>query len=184
MLTPEFIRAAHFTVAHRERVDWLVVHTMEVPCVSGMALRVAQGFARGDRIVSAHYCVDPGNVVQCVQESDVAFHCPGANRRGIGIEHAGYSQGPSATSWATDSHAAGMFPLAAQLAAEVCARWQIPMIHLTVEQLAAGERGIIGHRDATEAFETVGGHSDPGSTWPWDSYLAAIVAASDPAATQ
>ena len=53
-----------------------------------------------------------------------------------------------------------------------------------VEQLAAGERGIIGHRDATEAFETVGGHSDPGSTWPWDSYLAAIVAASDPAATQ
>jgi N-acetyl-anhydromuramyl-L-alanine amidase AmpD len=184
-MTPEFIRAKHFTVAARTEVGLLVLHTMEVPCASGMARRVAQGFALGERVASAHYCVDPSNVVQCVREDDVAFHCKSnatgdVNRHSIGIEHAGYSEGPSATDW-QDEHAAGMFDLSAELAAEVCRRWQIPIVHLTPAQLLAGQRGIIGHVDATVAYQVPGGHQDPGKDWPWDNWLSLVLARVPPA---
>lgn len=38
---------------------------------------------------SAHYDVDiDGNICQYVHDSDTAWHCPGVNRKSIGIEHA------------------------------------------------------------------------------------------------
>lgn len=172
-----FVQAKWQTVAHRERVDWIVIHTMETPCVSGMAARIAQRFELGERKVSAHYCVDPVEIVQCVRDTNVAWHCPGANRRGIGIEHAGYSQGEHATDWSSDGHAQGMLALSARLTADLCARWNIPAVHLTPAEVAAGHRGIIGHDGATEAFRTPGGHTDPGKAWPWEKYLGAIAEA-------
>lgn len=175
-MEPTFVQAKWQTVAHRERIDWIVVHTMEAPCVSGMAARIAKRFALGERKVSAHYCVDPAEVIQCVRDTNVAWHCPGANRRGIGIEHAGYSHGSDATAWLTDEHAQAMLALSARLVADLCERWDIPVLHLGPGEIAAGQRGIIGHADATEAFETPGGHTDPGKDWPWDSFLASIKA--------
>jgi Negative regulator of beta-lactamase expression len=148
---------------------------MELPCVSGMAARLAQRFATGERKVSAHYSVDSGDVVCSVRETAVAWHCPKANRRGIGIEHAGYSGGPLATDWLHDEHALSMLEVSAELVAGICARWPIPVVHLTPAQLLAGEHGIIGHVDATNAFKTPGGHTDPGA-WPWTEYLDKIQA--------
>ena len=184
-MTPEFLQALHFAKLGRTSVDLLVLHVMEVPCVSGMARRVAQGFARGDRVASCHYCVDPSNVIQCGREDDEAFHCRSdatgeINRVSIGIEHAGYSEGPSATDW-QDEHAAGMFDLSAELAADICRRWQIPIVHLTPDQLLSGQRGIIGHVDATEVYQVQGGHQDPGKTWPWDNWLSLVLARVPPA---
>lgn len=173
-MQPTFIQAKWQTVAHRERVDWIVIHTMEAPCVSGMAAMIAQRFALGERKVSAHYCVDPAEVIQCVRDTNVAWHCPGANRRGIGIEHAGYSQGEHATDWLNDSHAHGMLANSAQLVAELCQRWDIPIDRLFAAEIAQGHRGIIGHVDATEAFKTPGGHTDPGKSWPWDAYIEMV----------
>ena len=86
----------------------------------------------------------------------------------------------SATDW-QDEHAAGMFDLSAELAAEVCRRWQIPIVHLTPDQLLAGQRGIIGHVDATEAYQVQGGHQDPGKDWPWDNWLSLVLARVPPA---
>lgn len=168
-----FIEAKNKTIAHRERVDYIVLHTMEVPLSPGMALRVATNFARGNRAVSAHYCIDPVQVVQCVHETDVAWHCPGCNRRGIGIEHAGYAD---RTDWSAPD-AQAMLRLSADVAAKACNRWNIPVVHLTAAHLKAGERGFVGHLDATEAFETPGGHRDPGQRWPWDAYLQMVRAA-------
>lgn len=165
-----FIEAMHKTVAHRERVDTIVLHTMEVPLRPGMALRIATNFARGNRKVSAHYCIDPVQVVQCVRESDVAWHCPNCNRRGIGIEHAGYAD---RTDW-TLPEAQAMLALSAAVAANACKRWGIPVVKLTAAELKAGHRGFIGHSDATEAFETPGGHRDPGERWPWKEYLRMV----------
>ena len=185
MLTPQWIPAKWLTQANRSTVDLVVIHTTETPCVSGMALRIGQGFQKGDRQVSAHYVVDPGTIVHCVHESDVAWHCPGANRNGVGVEHCGFTLSPAPTDWLHDGHAAGMMDLSAQLVADICKRWSIPVIHLSPAQLADGERGIVAHADATIAFGTPGGHVD-GSTWPWDEYLAAVnkVLVTDPAGNQ
>jgi len=111
-----------------------------------------------------------------VRETEVAWHCPKANRRGIGIEHAGYSTGPLATDWLTDEHAVSMLDLSAELVAGICLRWDIPALHLTPAQLLAGQRGLIGHVDASDAYQTPGGHRDPGDAWPWAEYLDKIQA--------
>ena len=171
-MTPIYVAAKWQTPAHRAAVDVIVIHTTETPCLTGMAIRVAQGFARGDRQASAHYVIDPADVVCCVRETEVAWHCPKCNRRGIGIEHCGYTvaqPGQTPTDWLGDGHASGVLDLSAQLVAEIAARWQIPLVHLTLDQLRVGARGIISHWDATQVF-TPGGHVD-GSSWPWDAYM-------------
>lgn len=170
-MTIPFVQAKHFIRAHRAQVDLLVIHTMEVPLAGGMATRVATGFAGGDREASAHYCIDPVQIVQCVHESDVAWHAPKANRRGIGLEHAGYAD---SSDWSSPE-AQAMLWLSAQLALGICERWKIPVVRLAPEQIAHGERGICGHADVVAAFPgQAGTHHDPGERWPWDDYLRRI----------
>ena len=181
MLTPQFIPAIHYQAAARSEILWICIHTMEAPCVTGMAQRCAHAMAdpRGLRDDSAHYACDPANVVQMVREQDIAWHCRSdatgtVNRLSIGVEHAGYTLG-TPTDWIRDPHAQGMMDLSAQLVADICSRYGVPVMHLTVEQIRAGERGIFSHIDATHAFGVAGGHVD-GSTWAWDQYLPVVQA--------
>lgn len=182
MLTPQFIPAIHYQAAARSEILWICIHTMEVPCVTGMAQRCAHAMAdpRGLRADSAHYACDPANVVQMVREQDIAWHCRSdatgtVNRLSIGVEHAGYTLGGTPTDWLHDPHAQGMVDLSAQLVADICSRYGVPVVHLTVEQIRAGERGIFAHVDATRAFGVPGGHVD-GQTWEWAPYLAIVQA--------
>lgn len=173
-----FIEARWKTIAHRAMIDTLVIHTMQVPCKAGAAEAVARRFQVGERKVSAHYCIDPENVVQCVHETDVAWHCPKANRRGIGIELAAYgvpvpASGRAATDWSS-SEAQSMLLLAAEVAAQVCERWSVPVVHLTEQEIQHGARGFVGHVDVTRAFPGSGTHVDPGPGFPWQQFLAQV----------
>ena len=175
-----FCRAnpANCVVAHRERVDWIVIHTMQAPCVVGRAQHCADEFAKVlPKPKSAHYSVDPSTVIQSVHEYDVAWHAPGANRRGVGIEHAGYASVAgvdSPTDWTTPE-AQDMLALSATLCAAICKRWGIPVVKVGSSGLLANQRGITGHIDCTDAWHK-SDHRDPGPTWPWDSFVAAIQA--------
>lgn len=64
---------------------------MEIAPHLDTAERCAQYFATMDdgRKASAHICVDADSEVRCVDDKDTAFHAPGANSNGLGIEHAG-----------------------------------------------------------------------------------------------
>lgn len=171
----KFIPAKHFTVAHREAVDWIVIHATQGAEKAGRAVLSAQRFAGiGTEApkTSAHYVIDPGEVVQCVRDTDVAWHCPGANRRGIGIEHCGLSEQTPAQ-WA-DAGSEAELRQSAVLVAALCERWQLPALRLTPEDIVKGTRGIAGHVDFTHAFNTRGGHTDPGVSFPWDHYLDLI----------
>jgi N-acetyl-anhydromuramyl-L-alanine amidase AmpD len=171
MQTPPFVQAKHCTLAHRARINLIVIHTMEIPEADGNAMRCALAFQRGARKASAHYCVDPHQVVQCVRETDVAWHAPMANRYGIGIELTGYAK-QTAAEWADDASRA-ILDRAAILVADICHRRGIPAVKLSAADLLAGKRGICGHVDTTEAWHK-STHVDPGPCFPWSAFIAAV----------
>lgn len=180
---PPFIEAQHLDRANRPTsgpIDVIVIHTMEAAEKPQQAMGVAKWF--GGKLApmypapmaSAHYCVDDLDVVQCVLECDIAWHAPGANHNGIGIEHAGFaSQTPA--QW-DDLYSRAVLARSAELVAKLCVRFSIPMQWIGPGELAAKGRGICGHIDCTNAFSGGRGHVDPGPNFPKDSYIAQVKA--------
>lgn len=54
------------------RVKYIVIHYFGA---LGSAKTVANVFANSDRQASAHYVVDDDNIIQCVEDGDIAWHC-------------------------------------------------------------------------------------------------------------
>lgn len=169
----KLVQAKNYTPANRTAIDLVVIHDMEYPERAGAAAWCADFFAGPNAPkASAHYCVDAEMIVQCVQEKDVAWHAPGGNAKGIGIEHAGYAR-QTADEW-LDAYSVASLQLSAELTAQICNRYGIPVTRPSVEELKAGARGIVGHIDCTNAFSGGKGHTDPGEGFPWDWYLARV----------
>lgn len=167
----QFVQARNYTKGPRRKgIDLIVIHTMEAPQKGNTAENIAQWFAGPTAPkASAHYCIDNNSIVQCVLDDDIAWHAPGANSNGIGLEHAGFAR-QDAAAWANDYNQA-MLVLSARLSAMLCAKYEIPRVHLTVDELKAGQRGFCGHIDVTNAFNAGIGHWDPGPHFVWDQYL-------------
>lgn len=162
------------------RPRWIVIHDAEVPERDGAARSVAGYFASGAAQVSAHYTVDAGEIVQSVDERDGAWHTPGfaagleVNRNSIGIEHAGYAR-QSPAEW-MDAYSTATLKRSAALVREIAKRYDIPVRHLTVDEIRQGLPGIAGHADFTAATGS-GDHTDPGPSFPWAWYLGQVDAA-------
>ena len=167
-----FVATPNQNVGRKQPVRVIVVHTMEMPDVQRGAENCAHFFANPTTKASAHYCVDANATFQCVRDQDTAWHAGATNDYAIGIEHAGFAK-QTASEWA-DDYSTKMLQRSAALSAELCVRFGIPARKLTVDQLKAGEAGICGHIDATNAFANGKGHWDPGPNFPWDSYVAQI----------
>lgn len=171
----EQVPSPNYNRGPRSDVRVIVIHTMEAPKTPNAAHNMAANWAAlPSSRVSAHYGVDSDHVVQMVDEADTAWHARTANPFSIGIEHAGSAaQGPA--QWADDYNRA-MLARSAALAAAICARWGIPPVWLSADELRAGARGITGHRECTDAFEGGQGHGDPGPSFPRQDYAAAVAA--------
>ena len=153
--------------------DLIVVHTMEAVEKPDTAERVAAWFAGPSApMASAHYCVDADSVIQCVRESDVAFHAPGVNHRSIGVEHAGYAS-QSAEDWA-DPYSLTMLRRSAELVASICRRHGIPVRLLDEAALTRHEAGITTHAAVSRAFRR-STHTDPGKNFPLAEYLTMVL---------
>lgn len=119
---------------------------------------------------SAHYTVDPGEVIQSVGDHTVAYHC-GYNTGSIGIEHCDEQVGP-ASRW-QDADSQAILQRSARLAAELCLAYGIAARRPSIAMLKLrGPHGIYGHNDSRLAF---GGttHTDP-RDFPWDQYLRMV----------
>ncbi len=173
-----FVQAQHFTPATDRPIDLVVLHSTEGSETSGAARAVALWFAGKAGApapqASAHYVVDMNSIVQCVREDDVAWHAPGANHNGIGIEHVGYAK-QSAAAWG-DPYSAAELALSAGLCAGICQRHGIPVAFVDAAGLLRHERGITTHAEVTKAFHG-STHTDPGAGFPMDAYLAMVRAA-------
>ena len=163
-----FVESPNVTRTDGRAIDVVVIHTMEIAERGAAAEACARWFASPDSEVSAHYCVDASEVIQCVREQDIAWHARGGNTVSIGIELAGYAgQGPRG--W-DDDYSWSVLERAASLASDVCDRYDVPLRRLRPPDLVAGRRGLAGHVDVSRAYGK-SDHWDPGPAFPWSRFL-------------
>jgi hypothetical protein len=159
----------------RDRVLWIVLHSMEAPEASTRAERCARFMAElapnlpSKQWKSAHKFFDCDSCVHGVRAEHVAYHAPGGNRFGIGYEHAGYARQTEAE-W-LDDFSRAMLSLSAQSAARDCKRWGIPVQYVGAEGILAGAPGITTHMQFSRAFPHPNAHQDPGAAFPIAWYL-------------
>jgi N-acetyl-anhydromuramyl-L-alanine amidase AmpD len=167
----EFLQARHFRKGPRTRVDLVVIHSAEVAESPQSAEALMKACATGDRVASWHYAVDCDSITQSVREEDIAFHAPGANNNGIGIELSGRArQNPA--DW-SDAYSRGTLARASELTASICLRWAVPVEYVGVAELLDGRRGITTHANVSEAFKK-SDHSDPGLNFPMARFLEQV----------
>jgi len=170
-----FIKAKNFTKGRGgKKVKLIVIHTMESGEQPNKAKQVAQWFAgKTAPDASAHYCIDDKYIVSAVDEKDTAWACAqgDTNRTSISIELAGKAS-QTKTQW-NDKYSAAMLALTANLVAELCIKYDIPVKKLTPNQVRTGS-GIIGHVDVTLGYRIHGGHTDPGKNFPWKDFIAMV----------
>ncbi|MET7335868.1 N-acetylmuramoyl-L-alanine amidase [Nonomuraea sp. NPDC005650] len=154
----------------------IVIHTMETGESPNVAENVANYFARRSTKASAHLCVDNDSAVRTVPDSDTAWAAPGANSDGLQMELAGRA-GQGAAGW-RDAYSKALLRNAARHAAVWCKKYGIPAKKLSRAELRAGRKGFIGHVDASAVYKR-SDHSDPGSAFPWDEFLALVRAELD-----
>lgn len=168
---PPFIKARWFGGAQTPQK--IVIHGTVTPCKNGIARAVANFFAKEDNKTSAHYIVDPGEVIQCVGDHNVAFHC-GRNQDSIGVELCDPQVGDGSR-WSDASHRL-MLLRAAALVAQLCLAYDIPPVRLDVAAIRAGQRGLYGHNDSRLAFPGSTTHVDPGPDFPWPWFISHVKA--------
>lgn len=176
------IQAKNYTKVDERLIDYMIVHDMEAPEKGTTAEAVANFFARQPKSPtsgsSAHYCIDNNSIVQCVYDHDVAWAAPGVNHNGLHFEHAGYAR-QNRHEWA-DDFSTEMLKLSAQLVAEKCAVYFVPIRFVPATEikreanLPAGQKrgGITGHLQVTKSgISPSGTHTDPGPNFPWGRYM-------------
>lgn len=173
--TIPYLEAANWThMAAPLPKKWIVLHCMEYPEKPDSAEWCARYFAGKEGPApraSAHACVDSNSIVQCVPWDQVAWHAPGANSQGIGIEHSGCARQELAD-W-MDVYSQQMLDLSAWLVAELCTRFRIPVDFVDADELLGGSRGITTHLQVTRAFKR-SSHTDPGKGFPMGDYLKLV----------
>ena len=95
----------------------------------------------------------------------------GANKLGIHIEIPGIATQTPAD-W-SDVYSTAAIENAADVAAQYCLKYDIPVKQLSNDELRAGEKGIVGHAQVSAVFPGTG-HFDPGPNFPWSHFIEKV----------
>lgn len=167
--SPPFIAARHHGGSQTPKA--IVMHGTVGPDNAGQARSIANWWhGSTSPVTSAHYVVDPKEVIQCVGDHTIAYHC-GHNTGSIGIEMCDEEQGP-ASRW-SDADSTAIIKRAATLAAQLCLAYGIEARRPSIAELKSkGPHGIYGHNDSRLAFGQTT-HSDP-IDFPWDKFISLV----------
>lgn len=165
-----FVQAKNYTPASRKPSDikWIVLHAMQAPERLTTAEGTANYFATTSVKASAHFNCDADSTVQSVRLKDVAYGAPGANKSGVHIEQAGYSE-QSAVDWSDEFSQKMLRGQVAPLVAKLAVACGIPIRFVDAAALKRGENGITTHHECSKAFG--GDHWDPGLAYPMGQVL-------------
>lgn len=161
---------AHSSGNSNKPITRVVIH-----CTAGSDAKGSTGTAAYFRdpaaTGSAHYIVDPKLTLQSAYDSVVCWHAP-PNPHSVGIEMCCSLANAGKGHWQLASHVA-MMQRTATLTAELCLAYNIPAVKLTPAQVKAGQKGICGHWDVTQAFHQ-SSHTDPEKYFPWSQFIGMV----------
>lgn len=177
--------AAHTSDGPNLPATRIVIHSTVSPCKPGGRHDIAAYFRSPESDGSAHYVVDPVGIVQVVGDHTIAWHAP-PNPHSFGIEMCdtpGPVPGDSLPAaviksmrrvwrWRRPNQQA-MLHLTAQLTAQLCAAYGIPVQWVGVRGLRKGRHGVTGHVKVSRAFGQ-STHWDPG-WWPRRRFMRMVV---------
>lgn len=162
--------AAHTSAGANKPIKRIVIHSTVSPCRVGQADKTADYFRSQKAGGSAHYCVDPGEVVQVVKDSVIAWHAP-PNPHSLGVEMCEMPDMHSAKRWEDREHKQ-MFARTARLVAELCLAYDVPPWFVGRARLKLGVRGVTTHAEVSAAFKQ-SSHWDPGA-WPRVRFMVEV----------
>lgn len=167
--SPPFIAARYHGGSQTPKA--IVMHATVSPDNAGTARNIANWWhGSTSPLTSAHYVRDAKEVIQCVGDHTVAYHC-GYNTGSIGYELCDEQMGP-ATRWA-DADSTAIIKGAARDVAKLCLAYGIEARRPSVSELKSkGPHGIYGHNDSRLAFGNTT-HSDP-RDFPWERFLILV----------
>lgn len=161
------LRAAHDSGPRRAAdIRFVVLHDTE----GGDAHSNAVYFARETTRASTQLVVDDEGCYRCLPDLVIPWGAPGANTRGLHVEHCGFKSWTRAQ-WRQHGP---MLRLSAEHVAHWCWAYSIPVRYIGPRRLRFGFRGITTHAACSAAFPPNEGHSDPGPGFPLDAYLELV----------
>lgn len=176
--------AAHTTAGNNRPIDRIVIHSTVSPCKEGGARDIAAYFRSFQAGGSAHYVVDPAEVVQVVYDGVIAWHAP-PNPHSLGVEMCdipgpvpGDKRGSArwkalrrSWRWARKPQRQ-MLRRTARLTADLCLAYDVPPRWVGTRGLKAGRRGITTHAAVSGAWHQ-STHWDPG-WWPRRRFMRLV----------
>lgn len=181
-------QAVHTSSGSNLPITRIVVHAtcpdVGYPTASkhGAASGTAKYFQMASSGGSAHYITGIDSEEHCVKDSVVAWHAP-PNIHSIGVEItadggdlSAYRSHPEHAYTRDQWLSPEVWPAvvrAANRVKELCERFDVPKVRLSVNDLKAGKHGICGHVDVSYAFRQTD-HSDPGPNFPWDKFMEIV----------
>lgn len=166
------------TSGTQDYITRIVIHCTVSPCRRGGARGNASYFQSSSAGGLAHYVVDPGEIIQCADETVVCWHAP-PNHGSVGIELTDPQGGPDSR-WQDADHQE-MLHRAAELVVDISSRWDnVPLEHVNSQNLLGGAHGIPGHVDVSYAWHQ-SDHSDPGVGFPWSDFMGMVTKHAKPA---
>lgn len=165
-----------FSEGDNKPITRVVIHSTVSRCEPGGARAIGAYFRSENAGGSAHYIIDPSEVVQSAWDSVIAWHAP-PNPRSLGNEMCDIpgpvpGDKPGSAKWKAAKRSwrwvrpnqRKMLRRTARLTARQCLAYGIPIQFLKPADLRAGMRGITTHANVSAAWGQ-STHWDPGF-WP------------------
>lgn len=156
--------AAHTSPGSNLPIRRIVLHSTVSKTQRGGARSIAAYFRSKGSGGSAHYVVDPYEVVQVVGDSMIAWHAP-PNAHSIGVEMCDMPVAGNSARWDDEAHLL-LEERAAALVADLCLAYDVPPYFVGAVGLAAGRKGVTIHAEVSKAFRQ-SSHWDVGA---WRRY--------------
>ncbi len=160
---------AHSTPGENKPINRIVIHSTVSPCREGQARSTAAWFRSQAAAGSAHYAVDPGEVIQCAYDSVICWHAP-PNTHSLGVEMCEYPSQDKAR-WLDEPHQRTL-RRTARLVAQLCLAYDVPPRYVGSIRLRLGWRGVTTHAAVSQAFAQ-SSHWDPGA-WPRRKFMRLV----------